>query len=338
MKDEISQIQTKALEEMEAAGDLQQLEQVRVAVLGSSGSLTSLGPKMRDVPKEEKPAIGKALNAARTAITEAYETRKTTLEQAKDEEALQGIDITLPGTAPSLGGLHPIIILQHRALAIFRRMGFALLNGPDVESEWRCFDALNTPKDHPARNEKDTFYFEDGRLLRTHTSTTQILAMENREPPLRIVAPGLAFRRDEVDATHSFQFTQMEGLYVDTDVSLAELKGALEFFVHELFGPDTPTRFRPHFFPFTEPSFELDVQLATGSGEPKWVEMLGCGMVDPAVFEAVNKQRGDNAYDPEKYTGYAFGLGLDRLAMSLWKIPDIRYFAENDLRFLRQFS
>jgi phenylalanyl-tRNA synthetase alpha chain len=161
--------------------------------------------------------------------------------------------------------------------------------------------------------------------------------MENRVPPLRIVAPGLAFRRDEVDATHSFQFTQMEGLYVDENVTVAQLKGALEFLVHELFGPNTPSRFRPHFFPFTEPSFEVDVKLAVGGGEPKWVEVLGCGMVDPAVFEAINKRRGDNAYDPEKVTGYAFGLGLDRLAMSLWKIPDIRYFTENDLRFLRQF-
>ena len=225
-----------------------------------------------------------------------------------------------------------------RSIAIFRRMGFALAEGPDIDTEWHCFDALNTPADHPARNEQDTFYLPDGRLLRTHTSTVQIRAMESAPPPIRVIAPGAAYRRDEIDATHTTQFHQIEGLYVDENVSVADLKGALEFFLRELFGADTTVRFRPHYFPFTEPSFEIDVKSSALKGGEQWVEVCGCGMVHPAVFEAVNQSRGDNAYDPEKWTGFAFGLGMDRLAMILFDIPDIRLFAQNDLRFLRQFA
>jgi phenylalanyl-tRNA synthetase alpha chain len=225
-----------------------------------------------------------------------------------------------------------------RAIAIFRRMGFALADGPDIEDEWHCFDALNTPPEHPARNEQDTFYLPDGRLLRTHTSTVQIRAMQAAPPPLRVIAPGAAYRRDEVDATHSAQFHQIEGLYVDQNVSVADLKGTIEFFMHELFGPDTAVRFRPHYFPFTEPSFEIDVKSKALKGGEQWIEVAGSGMVHPAVFEEVNKARGDDVYDPEKWTGYAFGLGMDRLAMILFDIPDIRLFAQNDLRFLKQFA
>jgi len=221
-------------------------------------------------------------------------------------------------------------------------MGFALADGPDIETEWHCFDALNTPADHPARNEQDTFYLPDGRLLRTHTSTIQIRTMESSAPPIRIIAPGAAYRRDEVDATHLAQFNQMEGLYVAEGVSVADLKGTLEFFFRELFGSDAQFRFRPHFFPFTEPSFEVDIKSAAlKSGEAtaadKWLEIAGCGMVDPAVFESMNARRGDTAYDPEKYTGFAFGFGLDRLAMIMSGTPDIRYFTQNDQRFLAQF-
>ncbi len=225
-----------------------------------------------------------------------------------------------------------------RAIAIFRRMGFALAEGPDVETEWYCFDALNTAPDHPARNEQDTFYLPDGRLLRTHTSTVQIRTMQSAPPPIRVIAPGAAYRRDEVDATHSAQFHQIEGLYVDENVTVGDLKGTIEFFLRELLGPKTEIRFRPHFFPFTEPSFECDVKSkALKSGE-KWIELAGCGMVHPAVFEEVNRSRGDAAYDPEKYSGFAFGMGMDRLAMILFDIPDIRLFVQNDLRFLRQFA
>jgi phenylalanyl-tRNA synthetase alpha chain len=217
-------------------------------------------------------------------------------------------------------------------------MGFALAEGPDVETEWHCFDALNTAPDHPARNEQDTFYLPDDRLLRTHTSTVQIRTMETQPPPIRVIAPGAAYRRDEVDATHSAQFHQIEGLYVDEKVSIGDLKGTLEFFLHELFGADAQIRFRPHYFPFTEPSFEIDVKSKALKGGEKWLEMCGCGMVHPAVFEQMNRARGDDAYDPKKWSGFAFGLGMDRLAMILFGIPDLRYFAANDLRFLRQFA
>jgi len=217
-------------------------------------------------------------------------------------------------------------------------MGFALAEGPEIETEWHCFDALNTPADHPARNESDTFYFENGKLLRTHTSTVQIRTMESEPPPIRIIAPGSAFRRDEIDATHLSAFHQLEGLYVDTDVTLADLKGTLEFFFRELFGSDTEVRFRPHFFPFTEPSFEVDLKLHATGKEAKWIEIAGCGMVDPNVFKAVNQTRGDDAYDPEKISGFAFGMGLDRLAMITYGIPDLRLLIENDVRFLSQFS
>jgi phenylalanyl-tRNA synthetase alpha chain len=236
------------------------------------------------------------------------------------------------------GSLHPLTQMLQRSIQIFRRMGFALADGPDIEDEWHCFDALNTPPDHPARNDQDTFYLRDGRLLRTHTSTVQIRTMESAPPPIRVIAPGAAYRRDELDATHSPQFHQIEGLYVDENVSVADLKGALQFFLRELFGSEAEVQFRPHYFPFTEPSLEVYVRSKALKGGEQWIEVAGCGIVHPAVFEAVNKARGDNAYDPEKWSGYAFGLGMDRLAMILFDIPDIRLFAQNDLRFLKQFA
>ncbi|MEM0969033.1 MAG: phenylalanine--tRNA ligase subunit alpha, partial [Verrucomicrobiota bacterium] len=219
-----------------------------------------------------------------------------------------------------------------------RRLGFALAEGPEIETEWHCFDALNTPEDHPARNESDTFYFESGKLLRTHTSTVQIRTMEkSKSLPVRIIAPGTAFRRDDIDETHSLSFTQLEGLYVAQEVSLGDLKGTLEVFFEDMFGPDTELRFRPHFFPFTEPSFEIDIKLKAKGRSDKWIEIAGCGMVDPAVFEAIHSQRKDSLFDPDQVTGFAFGLGVDRLAMIQYGIPDLRLFNENDLRFLRQF-
>ena len=216
--------------------------------------------------------------------------------------------------------------------------GFALAEGPEIEDEFHCFDALNTPQDHPARNEKDTFYFDSGKLLRTHTSSVQVRTMESQVPPVRIIAPGSAYRRDEIDATHLSVFNQLEGLYIDSDVSLGDLKGTLEYFFRELFGSGTEVRFRPHFFPFTEPSFEIDVKLHAKGQAPRWIEVAGCGMVDPAVFDAISASRKDGAYDPEKVTGFAFGMGLDRLAMIRWGIKDIRLLIENDARFLRQFA
>jgi phenylalanyl-tRNA synthetase alpha chain len=334
----LEELRESALREIREAHDEQALEALRVGYLGKSGSISAWSEKMRGLSKEEKPVIGKLLNEARTGVTAAIEAAAAEFRAQKEVAALANIDITLPGTPAEIGALHPLTQMLDRAIAIFRRMGFALATGPDVDSEFYCFDALNTPADHPARNEQDTFFLPDGRLLRTHTSTVQIRTMENQPPPVRVIAPGAAYRRDEVDATHSAQFHQIEGLYVDENVSLADLKGTLEFFLRELLGAETQVRFRPHFFPFTEPSLEVDVKSKALKGGEKWLELCGCGMVHPAVFESVNQSRGDDAYDPEKWTGFAFGLGMDRLAMILFDIPDIRLFAQNDLRFLRQFA
>jgi phenylalanyl-tRNA synthetase alpha chain len=335
MEAQIDSLRTEALAAIKAAPDAAELAAVRVKYLGRAGAIPLLSEGMRDVPKESKAVVGKALNALRTDVTGALEAREQSLAHAADAAALAEIDVTLPGIAPMAGSIHPLTQLLDRAVRIFRRMGFAIAEGPDIETEWHCFDALNTPPHHPARNEQDTFYLPDGRLLRTHTSTVQIRTMENQPPPVRIIAPGNAYRRDEVDATHLAQFTQLEGLYVAENVSLADLKGTLEFFFHEMFGPETRIRFRPHFFPFTEPSFEIDIQ--TPMLGNRWMELAGCGMVDPAVFQQICDQRKDFAYDPGKVTGFAFGFGLDRLAMNLAGISDIRMLVENDLRFLKQF-
>jgi phenylalanyl-tRNA synthetase alpha chain len=338
MPHELEQLRDAALTEIAAATDEQAIEATRVRYLGRAGSISAWADRMKSLTKEEKPVVGKLLNEARTSVTAAIAEAAERLRARKEARELANIDISLPGTAAELGSLHPLTQMLDRAIGIFRRMGFALAEGPDVETEWHCFDALNTAPDHPARNEQDTFYLPDGRLLRTHTSTVQIRTMENAPPPIRVIAPGAAYRRDEVDATHSAQFHQIEGLYVDEKVSIGDLKGTLEFFLHELFGADTQVRFRPHYFPFTEPSFEIDVKSKALKGGEKWLEMCGCGMVHPAVFEQVNSARGADAYDPKKWSGFAFGLGMDRLAMILFGIPDLRYFAANDLRFLRQFA
>jgi len=334
----LEQLRDDALREIESARDEKSLEAVRVKYLGKNGSVSAWGERMKTLAKDERPVVGKLLSDARNTVTAAIEQRGAKIRAEEEFDALAKIDISLPGTPHETGSLHPLHQMHDRAIQIFRRMGFALAEGPDIETEWYCFDALNTPADHPARNEQDTFYLPDGRLLRTHTSTVQIRTMESAPPPIRVIASGAAYRRDELDATHSPQFHQIEGLYVDKNVSVADLKGELEFFIRELFGAETEVQFRPHYFPFTEPSLEIHVRSkALKSGE-QWIEVAGCGIVHPAVFEAVNQARGDNAYDPEKWSGYAFGLGMDRLAMILFEIPDIRLFSQNDLRFLRQFT
>src|SRR5947209_2505452 len=338
MSHPLEDLRTAALSEINAAGDEQALEAARVKYLGRSGSVSAWGEQMKALSKEEKPIVGKLLNEVRTAVTGAIESRAQQFRSAKESGALANIDISLPGTPREVGALHPLTQMWERSIEIFRRMGFALADGPDIEDEWHCFDALNTPAEHPARNEQDTFYLPDGRLLRTHTSTVQIRTMQSANPPIRVISPGAAYRRDELDATHSPQFHQIEGLYVDENVSVADLKGSLEFFTRELFGAGTEVQFRPHFFPFTEPSLEVYVKSKALKGGEQWIEVCGSGVVHPAVFEQVNKSRGDNAYDPEKWSGFAFGLGMDRLGMILFDIPDIRYFAQNDLRFLRQFA
>jgi len=364
MNHPLEQLRDDALREIEAASDEQALEATRIKYLGKSGSISAWGEQMKTLGKEERPVVGRLLNETRNAVTVAIEKRAEILRSQKESVALAGIDISLPGvTVPSAysgysgystrsialtgysgylplerGSRHPLTQMLQRSIQIFHRMGFSLADGPDIEDAWHCFYALNTPADHPARNEQDTFYLPDGRLLRTHTSTVQIRTMESAPPPIRVIAPGAAYRRDEIDATHSAQFHQIEGLYVDENVSVADLKGALEFFLRELFGSETEIQFRPHYFPFTEPSLEVYVRSKALKGGERWIELAGCGMVHPAVFEAVNTARGDKAYDPEKWSGYAFGLGMDRLAMILFDIPDIRLFAQNDLRFLKQFA
>src|SRR5213596_2269644 len=357
----LEQLRDDALREIKSARDERALETARLKYLGRSGTVSAWGEQMKTLAKEEKPIVGKLLNEVRSAVTAAIDIRVQQFRSQKESGALAKIDISLPGATgptgysgysgqfPQLtgysgylplerGSLHPLTQMLDRSIEIFRRMGFALADGPDIEDEWHCFDALNTPPEHPARNEQDTFYLPDGRLLRTHTSTVQIRAMQAAPPPIRVIAPGAAYRRDELDATHSPQFHQIEGLYVDENVSVADLKGALEFFMRELFGAGTAVQFRPHYFPFTEPSLEVYVKSKALKGGERWIEVAGSGVVHPAVFEALNKARGDNAYDPEKWSGYAFGLGMDRLTMILFDIPDIRLFAQNDLRFLRQFA
>lgn len=329
---------TDASRELAAAPDLAALELTRVKYLGRHGALSQFGETMKSLGKDARPAAGKRLNEVRQTLTAAFEDRAKQFEAQQEVRSLAGVDYSLPGVVPfPPGGLHPLTQLLDRSVQIFRRMGFALADGPDIDDEWHCFDALNTPADHPARNEADTFFLPDGRLLRTQTSTVQIRTMENQLPPVRIIAPGAAYRRDEVDATHLAQFNQLEGLCVDEGVSLADLKGTLEFFFRELFGTETQVRFRPHFFPFTEPSFEIDVKSPAIKGGA-WLEVAGCGMVDPAVFDAVNLARGDRAYNPQRHTGFAFGFGLDRLALIMTGLPDIRLLIENDVRFLGQFA
>jgi phenylalanyl-tRNA synthetase alpha chain len=335
MQSQIDALRLEAMTALETANDSSSLESVRVRYLGKNGAISRLSEGMREIPKEDRPRLGKLLNELRQEVQASLEKRERLLEEDKDTRELLGLDVTLPGTRPPLGSIHPLTQLLDRAVEIFRRLGFALADGPDIETEWYCFDALNTPPDHPARNELDTFYLPDGRLLRTHTSTVQIRVMESQPPPVRVIAPGAAYRRDEVDATHLAQFTQMEGLVVDRNISVADLKGTLEYFFRELLGSETKVRFRPHFFPFTEPSYEIDIHTEVLGGQ--WLELAGCGMVDPAVFDQICSKRGDRAFDPEVVTGFAFGFGLDRLAMNLAHIPDIRMLVENDLRFLKQF-
>ena len=337
MLEQLQIILSEAIAEISKAKSLEDLDNLRVSYLGKKGRLTLAAGKMKDLSKEERPNAGKKLNETRSKITQSLEEKINHFQQIEDSKERQSLDPTLPSNPIASIGRHPISQMLDQAIKALRRMGFSLASGPEIETEWHCFDALNTPQDHPARNESDTFYFDDGKLLRTHTSTIQIRTMENTKPPVRIIAPGAAYRRDEIDATHLSQFNQLEGLYVDKDVSLADLKGTLEYLLQNIFGKETPVRFRPHFFPFTEPSFEIDILLEAEGKKSKWIEIAGCGMVDPDVLNEICKARNDDSYSPEKVSGFAFGLGLERLAMIKWGISDIRLLIENDLRFLGQF-
>ncbi len=312
------------------------LEEVRVKLLGRKGLITGVMRELGHLPEELRPAVGKEANLLRKKIEEALaEKKRLSSEEREVGKAL--FDYTLPGRTPWLGRPHPITQTIIEIEDIFRGMGFEVAEGPHIETDYYNFDALNTPEDHPARDLSDTFYIQKGILLRTHTSPVQIRVMENKSPPVRIIAPGLCFRRDTPDASHVPNFFQTEGLYVDREVTVADLKGVITAFARELFGPKIKVRFRPHFFPFTEPSVEYDFScmICEGRGCPVckrtgWVEISGAGMVDPEVFKGVG-------YDPEIYTGYAFGMGVDRIAMLKYRISDIRLLYDNDLRFLRQF-
>ena len=337
---EIREIETwleQTLAELAAAGDLAALEALRVKTIGRNGRLPELMQGLKDVPAADKPALGQALNRYKVAVTSALAIRKVELEAAATAARAGAFDTSLPGRWPTRGRLHPIQQLIDRTSGIFRRMGFVVADGPDVETEYYNFDALNTPADHVSRDLADTFYLPGGLLLRTQTSAVQARYMESHPPPVRIVCPGRCYRRDTTDATHSANFHQIEGLYVDERVSLADLKGDIDHFARELMGPGVKSRFRTHFFPFTEPSVEVDFSchMCGGAGcrvckQSGWIEIMGAGMVDPHVLELAG-------YDPEAVTGYAFGMGIERLAMILFGIDDIRRLYENDVRYLAQF-
>ena len=340
--EEIAQLLEQARGSIEQVRGLEELERFRVKFLGRKSRLADIMKSLPHLPAEERAAVGQAANQYKTTLEMQLATKRAALAATAATSAL---DVTLPGSAIVQGRLHPITRTVDAILSVFTRMGFEIVEGPEVELEYYNFDALNIPKEHPSRESFDTFFLDvpspeptKGRLLlRSHTSPVQIRVMERRKPPLRIVVPGTVYRPDPLDPSHSFMFHQVEGLMVDTRISFADLKGVLDHFLKSLFGAQTRTRFRPHFFPFTEPSAEVDIACATcqGSGcstcgRKGWLEIMGCGMVHPNVFKAVG-------YDPSKVQGFAFGMGVERIAMLKHGITDIRLFFENDLRFLGQF-
>lgn len=329
----ITELQNRALAEISASSDLQQLDDLRVRYLGKKGEITGQLKSLGSMEPDQRKSHGQAVNKARDALNQAISSRKQALEAAVLEQKLlnERVDVTLPGRGESRGGLHPVTMAMERAVGIFTRLGFNVATGPEVEDDHYNFESLNFPPHHPARAMHDTFYFGDGRLLRTHTSPVQIRVMEKSDPPYRIIAPGKVYRSDS-DQTHTPMFHQVEGLLVGRNVSMADLKGILHEFVNAFFERSLAVRFRPSYFPFTEPSAELDIGWEKGDGsEPGWLEILGCGMVHPNVLRACD-------VDPEEFTGYAFGMGVERLAMLRYGVTDLRQFFENDLEFLRQFQ
>ncbi len=340
MKEQLDALRERALNELAHLETLKELEDFRVRLLGKKGEVTALLRGMGALPAEDRPKMGQLINQLRSELEAALEERETTLSSLIKVQKLkeETVDVTLPGKAATQGGLHPLNIVLADLIDIFQSMGFDVVDGPEVETEHYCFEALNVPKDHPARDMQDTFYLGENLLLRTQTSAAQIRTMEQRQPPIRMICPGRVFRADEVDATHSPVFHQVEGLVVDKGITMCDLKGVLEQFAHEIYGPDTKVRFRPSFFPFTEPSVEVDVSCSACGGTGcrvckgnGWIEILGAGMVHPRVLAGCG-------IDPEVYSGFAFGIGLDRLTTTRYKISDIRLLFENDRRFLDQFN
>ena len=336
----------KARAELAALRARPEFEAAKARYVGPNGELTALMKQLGAAPKEQKPILGKLINQAKGELQPLIDAALVRIEQTEIAAQLgPAIDPTLPSPDSGPGTTHPLTLVREELCRIFRKAGFAVVEGPEVETEWFCFDALNTPPDHPARDLQDTFYLPENvlvanvsqrtkerYLLRTHTSSVQIRTMLKQKPPVRIISPGRVFRRDTIDATHSANFHQLEGLYVDRHVTVKDLKAMLDYLFQSLLGKDVKTRFRPHYFGYTEPSFEVDLSAKhLGKVGKEWIEIMGCGMVDPAVFETVG-------YDSTEWTGYAFGLGIERIAMMLYGVDDIRYFYQNDARFLRQFA
>ncbi len=340
--DKILTVQQEALAAIENAADLETLNNVRIQYLGKKGSIQALMSEMKSLPKEEKPAFGQKVNVCKQEVTEALEARQAVLQEGALAEQLvrEKIDITLPGDVKELGTTHPLLMIQQELEDLFLGMGYKVAEGPEVEQDYYNFELANIPKDHPARDMQDTFYIDPNTLLRTHTTAMQMRELEKAKgkTPIKLICPGKVYRRDDDDATHSHQFMQCEGLVVGEHITLADLKGTLEFMANRMFGEGRTIRFRPSYFPFTEPSVEVDVScpfcngkgcsVCKGSG---WIEILGAGMVHPHVLEM-------NGFDPEKCTGFAFGVGLERVAMLKYGIDDIRNFYTNDARFLKMFD
>jgi phenylalanyl-tRNA synthetase alpha chain len=335
MKDQVLNIEKKALRDLREVKDLSGLESFRVAYLGKKGLLTSQMKQLGNLSPAERPEAGQLLNRIKSDLTKRFEEVREQIISRREEGA-SFLDITLPGREPARGHLHPITQVSLEICEIFRRMGFKVVEGPEVELDYYNFEALNIPRDHPARDMQDTFYVSERVLLRTHTSPMEVRVMESQAPPVRIISPGKVYRRDS-DVSHTPMFHQVEGLLVDKGVTFGDLKGTLTNFVHQMFGRDTSLRFRPSFFPFTEPSAEVDIRcvICRGKGcrtckNTGWIEILGSGMNDPAIYAFVG-------YDPEIYSGFAFGMGIERVAMLKYGIDDIQLFYRNDMRFLRQF-
>ncbi len=340
MKEQLERLRSDTLGELDGIKAPKELEDLRVRLLGKKGTLTGLLRGMGTLPAEERPQMGQLVNRLRTELDEAIAARSAAIQEELQKARLSAerIDVTMPGKKVPVGGLHPLSVVLDDIIDIFQSMGFDVVDGPEVETDYYNFQALNVPADHPARDMQDTFYLADDLLLRTQTSAAQARTMEERRPPIRIICPGRVYRADEVDATHSPVFHQIEGLVIDKGITMCDLKGVLEQFAHEIYGPETKVRFRPSFFPFTEPSVEVDVSCSACGGKgcrvckgAGWIEILGAGMVHPRVLKM-------GGIDPEEYTGFAFGIGLDRLTTTRYKISDIRLLFENDERFLEQFD
>ena len=339
MLEKLQSIRERALERLNQAADTGALEQIRVAVLGKKGELTALLRSMGQLAPEERPAMGQKVNELRALIEEKLAERERALKEREKEARLQkeAIDVTLPVEPRTSGAMHPCSIVLDQLLTIFTGMGFEVVEGPEVEYDHYNFELLNLPKNHPARDAQDTFYIDDNVVLRSQTSPVQARIMTTRKPPIRIISPGRVYRADEVDATHSPVFHQIEGLVIDENISIADLKGTLDTFARRLYGEGIVTRFRPSFFPFTEPSAEVDLTCASCRGKgcrmckgTGWIEVLGAGMVNPRVLEMCG-------IDSKKYQGFAFGMGIERLTLLKYNVPDMRYLYENDLRFLTQY-